>query len=277
MAGLSWVDSPSLRFVVGFVVAISYTVGIVFLLLRVFEWIFKLDIGDSLYGTLYFSVGITIVISLFMEGRAFLNNWRKAALDAERLQKENARAQYEALKNQVNPHFLFNSLNALTQLVYEDQDKAATFIKQLSEVYRYVLDTREKELVTIDEELSFIRSYLFLQQIRFGQKLQISILVDSKDTLLPPLALQILVENAIKHNIISEEHPLHVRIYSESGFLIVTNNLQKKLTLDVETSGVGLANIRRRYEFLTKEQIVVTEKDNQFTVKLPFLKEGGKS
>ena len=179
--------------------------GIVFVLLRVFEWIFKLDIGDSLYGTLYFSAGITIVISLFMEGRAFLNNWRKAALDAERLQKENARAQYDALKNQVNPHFLFNSLNALTQLVYEDQDKAATFIKQLSEVYRYVLDTREKELVTIDEELSFIRSYLFLQQIRFGQKLQISILVDSRDTLLPPLALQILVENAIKHNIISED------------------------------------------------------------------------
>jgi LytS/YehU family sensor histidine kinase len=170
----------------------------------------------------------------------------------------------------VSPHFLFNSLNALTNLVYEDQEKAVKFIKQLSEVYRYVLDTRDKEVVSLTEELKFLESYLFLQRIRFGNKLRVTIDL-SGDPMLAPLALQMLIENAIKHNIISEADPLNIRIFSEDGYLTVENNLQKKSVLGERSSGVGLDNIRKRYEFLTDREVKVLETPVSFVVKLPLL------
>ncbi|MBI3482268.1 MAG: histidine kinase, partial [Bacteroidetes bacterium] len=200
----SWTEQPVKRFFWGLVSTLAYTLSAVYLLTITFNWVTNFDVSferDMLYSTVVF----TFVISAFMHGKEFLQNWRKAALDAETSKKESAIARYESLKNQINPHFLFNSLNALTNLVYEDQDKAAKFIKQLSEVYRYVLDTREKELVTMEEELRFVQSYLYLQQIRFGGNLKVNLRLEQVEGKIAPLALQLLLENAIKHNVISEE------------------------------------------------------------------------
>ncbi|MEM6830193.1 MAG: histidine kinase, partial [Bacteroidota bacterium] len=142
---------------------------------------------------------VTLIVNVFMHGRGFLLGWRQASIDMERLKIEQISTRYESLKNQVNPHFLFNSLNALSSLVYDDQAKAVEFIRRLSQVYRYVLDKREQELVTVDEELTFAQDFIFLQKIRFGENLQVTISNEEKEKgFLPPLALQLLVENAIK-------------------------------------------------------------------------------
>jgi LytS/YehU family sensor histidine kinase len=180
-------------------------------------------------------------------------------------------AQYESLKSQVNPHFLFNSLNALTNLVYEDPDKAAKFIKQLSQVYRYVLDTRAKELVPLEEELQFLKSYLYLQEIRFDGNLKIYLKLDATKGHVAPLALQLLVENAIKHNVVSHDEPLAIHLYEQEGFVVVENVINKKMLLGEESSGLGLENIKQRYTFLSNQPVVITDSDGKFTVKLPLV------
>jgi LytS/YehU family sensor histidine kinase len=155
--------------------------------------------------------------------------------------------------------------------VYEDQDKAVNFIKQLSEVYRYVLDTRDKEVVPLEEELQFLKSYTYLQQIRFGDKLSIDLSLNGLETMVAPLALQMLIENAVKHNEISEENPLRIKVYQEHGSIVVENNLQKKSRLGEETSGVGLENINKRYQFLSIEKVVIEQTNDKFLVKLPVI------
>ncbi len=269
---ISWFRFPVKRLVIGLITTIGYTVVAVIGIMFLFETIFDIAFGGSFQWTIYFSIGITIVISLVLHSREFLLRGRKATLDAEILEKETIRAKYETLKNQVSPHFLFNSLNALTNLVYEDQDKAVRFIKQLSEVYRYVLDSRDKEVVTLEEEKKFLSSYIFLQQIRFGDKLKLEVDLGETRSLIAPLVLQMLVENAIKHNIISEEHPLTIRIYIEAGFIVVDNDLRKKSVIESESQGIGLDNIIHRYEFLCDKKVEVTE-GGTFRVKLPIIPE----
>jgi LytS/YehU family sensor histidine kinase len=154
--------------------------------------------------------------------------------------------------------------------VYEDQDKAAKFIKQLSEVYRYLLETRDREVVTLEEEKKFLNSYLFLQQIRFGDKLKFTISLTREQSMIPPLVLQMLVENAIKHNVISEENPLSIHIFVEGDFIVVENNVQRKSGQIEDSTGVGLDNIYKRYEFLTDKKVIVVEGE-KFIVKLPLI------
>ena len=270
---ISWLHSPVKRLIVGFVSTIGYTLLAILSLLNVFSWVFNFNFGTQYQSTVYLCIIITILISLFLHGREFLLSWRKAKIDAERHEKESIAARYESLKNQVNPHFLFNSLNALTNLVYEDPDKAVKFIKQLSEVYRYVLDTRDKEVVPLKEELNFINSYNYLQQMRFGDKLKVQIDPPAGHVLIAPLALQLLFENAIKHNVVSQDDPLTIRVFEESGFIVVQNNLQRKSISNEPSAGIGLENIRKRYEFLSEKKVEVLEDGNSFTVKLPIIKD----
>ncbi|MFZ6013690.1 MAG: sensor histidine kinase, partial [Bacteroidota bacterium] len=223
-AKIPWIKFPVKRLLVGIVGTVVYTVGAVVCLMSFFEAGFDFNFGSGYRYTIYGSMGVTIIISLVLHSRAFFLHWQQASLDAEKFEKESIMAKYESLKNQVNPHFLFNSFNALTNLVYEDQEKAVKFIKQLSDVYRYVLDTRDKELVSLEEEQRFLLSYIYLEKIRFGDKLNIDIQLPQTKTKVAPLALQMLVENAIKHNIISEDDPLFVRLYQENGFIVVENN-----------------------------------------------------
>jgi LytS/YehU family sensor histidine kinase len=267
----SWTEQPAKRLFFGLVSTFGYTLAVVYVLTMLFRWLTNIDV-DFQRDVAYVTIGFTFAISAFMHGHGFLMNWRQAALDVETFKKESAIAKYESLKNQINPHFLFNSLNALTNLVYEDQDKAAKFIKQLSDVYRYVLDTREKEVITLKEELGFVRSYLFLQQIRFGNNLKVAVDLDGVDGQIAPLALQLLVENAIKHNVISTDDPLSIKIDFQDGFICVENNLQKKTMISETGAGLGLENIKSRYKFLTDEEVFISEADEKFLVKLPLIK-----
>jgi len=268
---ISWTEKPIKRFAAGMLVMVVYTVTVVVLLIWFFKLFVNFNLLDDMKGMIYGSLIVTFVISLFMHSRGFLSNWKQAAIDAERAKQESVKAQYESLRSQVNPHFLFNSLNALTNLVYENQDKAAAFIKQLSEVYRYVLDTRNIELVPVSDELKFLEAYLFLQKIRFGDKLKVNMELQDVEGHIPPLAMQLLLENAIKHNTISDAQPLTIRLFSEKGYLCISNNLQKRTVLSEEGSGIGLANIRRRYAFLTSLPVVVNEDSGQFEVRIPLL------
>lgn len=267
---ISWTKEPIRRFGVGIAGMLIYTVVVVFILVMVFEKGFQVYVGGPI-NMLYGSVSITFIITLFMTSRVFLLNWKQAAIDSERLQKESITAQYNSLKSQVNPHFLFNSLNALTNLVYEDQDKAVKFIKQLSEVYRYVLDTQSKEVVPLKEELEFLDSYIFLQKIRFGDNLSIEVDLARAHSMVAPLALQLLIENAIKHNIVSSENPLVIKLMQQQKFIVVENCLQRKTSLGEPSQGIGLENIKNRYKFLSPIPVEVREADGKFIVKLPLI------
>lgn len=188
------------------------------------------------------------------------------------LQEENIISQFESLKAQVNPHFLFNSLNVLSSLIYIDQDKASKFVRQLSKVYRYVLEHKDMDTITIREELPFIESYIFLLKTRFDQNLRVSIDIpgDVRDSKVAPMVIQLLIENAIKHNVVSKSKPLTVSISVEDGYLDIRNNLQLKSSTE-RSSRMGLNNIRKRYEYLTNRKVMIEENSDYFIVKIPLL------
>lgn len=272
---ISWITQTLRRFILGMVFMIIYTILVLLLIQYFFYLVGYTSAKIAPVGAFLLSIGITVLISLILHSVGFLKSWRKAELLNEKLKNERLSSQYEALKNQVNPHFLFNSLNALTSLVYEDQDQAAKFIQQLSKVYRYVLDNREKETVSLETELKFVESYLYLQKIRYGDNLQYSIRKDEIDGimnyLVAPLSVQMLVENAIKHNIISSEEPLTIKLeINKEGYLVTTNNLQIKNIIN-EYSGIGLENIKARYFYFTQRPVIVNKTNQEFTVKLPLI------
>lgn len=215
-------------------------------------------------------------INLFLQCIAaivfFMNKLKQTQLEGEQLKKESIEAQFEALRNQINPHFLFNSLNVLSSLVYKDADTSATFISQLSKVYRYLLYTQESPVVPVKEELDFIDAYVFLLQIRYGENIEIekSISADSQKFYIAPASLQLLIENAIKHNIVSKKNPLRIVIVAHGGFISVINNLQEKTVKEPSTQK-GLKNIERRYAFLSNHKVVIEKQLESFSVKLPLL------
>lgn len=222
--------------------------------------------------TIFSISAITLIVSLFLHGQQFLLNWKESILETERLKKAQIASQYETLKNQVNPHFLFNSLNVLSTLVYKDQDLAAKFIKQLSASYRYVLETREKEVIALADEVKAVESFLFLMKIRFGENLQFDLDIPTNSSeKIVPLTLQMLVENAIKHNIISKNKPLTIQLTKEDNeFIKVSNNLQKK-NQSLDSMGIGLPNITDRYQYLSSKEIRIEETTNEFVVYVPIL------
>ena len=273
---VTWVEAPVRRLLLGIGVTVAFTC----LAWILISWLFQItNYGRDLFAlvrNLEFRdfvtpLLITFFISIFMHGRAFLISWKDTLVEAERLKKEQVSARYEALKNQVNPHFLFNNLNVLAALVHKDADQAEQFIRQLSTVYRYVLESQDKEVVPLEEELAILRAYLFLMDIRFGASLQVDIRVaEPASGQVAPLTLQMLVENALKHNEVSKANPLHVDIFQENGYLVVRNNRQLKNTLP-ESTGVGLPNIQAQYHVLTGKEVLITESDTYFTVKVPFI------
>jgi sensor histidine kinase YesM len=225
-----------------------------------------------------FPLLMTVVISLFLHSRSFLLAWREATVRAERLEKESAVARLDSLRRQVDPHFLFNSLNALTSLVEEqDPARAVRFIRQLSQVYRYVLDSQSQELVPLGDELQFAEAYIFLQKTRLDEALQVELSLPPAADLgafyLPPLALQLLLENALKHNTAYQADPLrlHVAVDAAAATLTVRNTLRPRRLAADETSGRGLANLRARYAFLTPRPLVVGPVGDEFVATLPLL------
>lgn len=214
---------------------------------------------------------LIILFNLFDIGHFLNERYRKSMAEMEKFKKENAEYQFEMLKLQLNPHFLFNSLNTLSSLVYEDAPKAADFIRKLSEVYRYVLDNRDRELVPLAQELDFIRSFTYLLEIRFQGMIEFIFHIDDKDLkkLIAPMTLQLLVENAVKHNVASRLKPLTVRIISDRRDIIVFNNYQPKA--DQKGSGMGLKNISSRYAYLTNKKVEIINDKSNFEVRIPLI------
>ena len=215
---------------------------------------------------------ISVIILSVEAGTQFFKNWKHSLVEVEKYKAESTQAQLQNLKEQVNPHFLFNNLSVLSSLVYLDQDKAVDFINQLSKVYRYLLDSRNSELITLQEELTFIESYTYLLKIRFDNSLKFEINIPSniQHLLLPPMALQILIENAIKHNEVSSEWPLTISIIAGSEELVVKNNLKARRN-EEKSSKTGLNNIRARYQYYTDRNVEVLEDGKSFSVTIPLL------
>lgn len=218
------------------------------------------------------SLTIAFLVLSVYEGIFYYSQLQSSLLEQERLRKVQMASQLEGLKSQVNPHFLFNSMNTLAQLIPEDSARAVKFVEKLSKVYRYILEIKDKELVTIEEEMIFLRSYLFLLKERFEENLQVDILIPDgylqKKVL--PLSLQLLIENAIKHNITSTEQPLTITVLIKEDKLYVENKLQRKNQV-IHSTRMGLENIKSRYSFFTKVRVLIIETAEQFIVALPLI------
>ncbi len=263
---------------------INLAVGSMFLFVTIFvvsmalviKWVLIVFFGfsftrDESINIVLMSLFITYFISTFYAANYFFKNWRENEQKAELLERANLEARYESLKTQINPHFLFNSLNTLLTLV-QDNEQASRYVENLSEFMRNLLQNQDKQAVLLRDELKLAQQYIFLQYNRFGNKLNINIDIPEKyyHYAVAPLAVQMLLENAMKHNIVSMEHPLFIKIYIENEmYIVVENNLQLKLDT-VPSTGIGLTNIRNRYKFLNEKEIVVLNEKSNFIVKLPL-------
>lgn len=218
------------------------------------------------------SLILSALVLAVYEAFGFYLQLERALAEKANLQRQNLESQLEGLRNQVNPHFLFNSLNTLIYLIPEDPDRAVRFVQQLSKVYRYVLESREARIIPLGEELDYLQSYIFLLKERFGDNLRTDLhgLNGRNNAGVVPLSLQMLFENAIKHNVISTEKPLTIEVFTENGRLVVRNNLQRKNQV-MDSTGVGLDNIRSRYRILTDQSVDVIVSREYFTVLLPLI------
>ncbi len=198
---------------------------------------------------------------------------QQISLENERLLSANATAQFESLKQQINPHFLFNSLNILKTMVRARDPNSEEYVLRLAEFYRSILLNRDKEVASLQEELNLLNHYIYMLKARFENKIYFDIRIkeDLKNSILPPLTLQLLVENCIKHNIVSAEYPLKITICNEKNWLLVQNNIQEKRTKEKSTN-LGLDNINKRYELIGQQSIEVERDAHFFRVRLPILK-----
>lgn len=225
-----------------------------------------------------FIAGLQIMCTLLVvcayEGLYYMENWKLLFAESEKMKESNLFSQYNFLKNQIKPHFLFNSLNTLSSIIVTDPLKAERFVEEMSSVYRYLLKKNEKDLTTLQEELNFLDSYILLLKTRFEEALQVKIDVPPRyeDYLLPPLVLQLLIENAVKHNVVSREKPLTVDITVDTkNNLHICNNLQRKRSLETSEK-TGLSNLMARYELLKMgHQLHIIEEDDFFKVIIPLI------
>ncbi|MBF9221057.1 sensor histidine kinase [Hymenobacter ruricola] len=279
---ISWAERPLRRLLATLAVCVVGSVAVIlliqagFLLLVTHEPLANLW-RPAMYGQVLVPLGVTLIITLFNHSRSFFLSWREAAVRAERAEKETAVARLDSLRRQVDPHFLFNSLNALTSLVEEnDPPRAVRFIRQLSQVYRYVLDSESQELVPLADEVRFAESYLYLQKTRLGDALAVEMNLSPAALsayFVPPLALQLLLENVIKHNTAFQADPLRVAVTLDptAHTLTVRNTLRPRRLAPGEASGQGLKNLAARYAFLTDKPVAMGEAAGEFVVSLPLL------
>ena len=272
-----WDIYPKRRAILGGVGSIALTM-ITLLTLNILLWVY---IKGNDYTVLwnrnnrsFYIIGlvITIIVSTTIHAIGFFQEIQKEKRISQKLRQEKLASELSALRSQVDPHFLFNSFNVLSGLIDEDKEKAQKFLAGLSKIYRYVLEQRNDDVSTVSDELSFANKYLDLQQMRFENSIVVSSHI-SDDVLkkkIPSLSLQLLLENAIKHNGFSDERPLNINIKDENDMLIVTNSIQKRRNIS-DSAGMGLQNINDRYSLLSNKQITVDEDGILFTVKLPLI------
>ncbi|MEQ8702704.1 MAG: histidine kinase [Phaeodactylibacter sp.] len=225
-----------------------------------------------LYNALIFSV-VNIVLMAILEGMSSFWENRAAQERAQALEQELSQIRFEVLKHQINPHFMFNSLNVLSGLIEQDKAKAQDFIDEFSMIYRYVLETIEQPVVALKEELRFAYSYLSLQQMRYGEGVRVEMAVPAEylEQLMPPLSMQVVLENAIKHNIANASQPLHIEVSVEDGQLVVRNNLQPKVS-NTYSAGLGQRNLAKRYQMVSAERPAFIMGSDRYEARLPLIK-----
>ncbi len=219
-----------------------------------------------------FGLWITLSIVVAFHIVYFYNKFQQNRIKEQKVIAGTASAKFDALKNQLDPHFLFNSLNVLTSLIEENPEKAQKFTTGLSKVYRYVLEQKNKDLVPVAEELQFAKTYMSLLKMRFEDSIVFNIpeKVANAESKVVPLSLQLLLENAVKHNVVNQNKPLKITIYETNEYLVVENNLQSKQIIN-KSSGVGLNNIQQRYQLLTHKQVIINQQADRFAVSIPML------
>jgi sensor histidine kinase YesM len=275
-----WITQTKQRVTAGIIGTIIYTIPVV-LGINYVIWIVigGADIamffsGSSLFIHLFYII-ISFGVSSFLHAKAFMTNWKIAMTQESTKQEIVAKtetAKFESLKSQLDPHFLFNSLNVLTSLIGENPYKAEKFTTQLSKVYRYVLEQRNKDLIPVLEEIKFANTYMELLGMRFEDavKFEIPSSITNKNLKIVPLSLQLLLENAVKHNVVSSSKPLTIRIYEQDNYLIIENNINPKQAIGQGTK-VGLRNIADRYGLITDKNVIIENNNKIFKVSLPLL------
>jgi two-component system, LytTR family, sensor kinase len=236
---------------------------------------FSVKMNENNFAWSYIASGIiTIFLTFIMEGIDRYNKWKENLNETEKLNAAYKQSQLNGLKSQVNPHFLFNSLNSLSSLIQEDEEKAETFLDEMSKVYRYMLRNDEEQLVTLDTELKFLSSYMHLLKARYGDGLQLIIQIDEEEKvkLLPPLTLQVMIENAFSKNVVSKSNPLEIKISSGyNEMLVVKNNIQPKAITDALDFEAGLDNLVKKYELLGKPLTVTDQTNGHRIITIPLL------
>ena len=278
MERISWKKNDTLkRIIIGIIGSTVLTlIGLFFL--RAFTSValygksFQNFIANEKFQYYQFGLWITLTIVIIFHLVYFYNKYQQNKIKEQKVIAGTASAKFDALKNQLDPHFLFNSLNVLTSLIEENPENAQKFTTSLSKVYRYVLEQKNKELVSVDEELEFAKTYMLLLKMRFEDSIVFDIpeKANNPESKVVPLSLQLLLENAVKHNTVTSNKPLHIKIYEDGDSLVVENNLQAKQIVK-KSSGVGLNNIMQRYDLLTNKKININKEANRFTVAIPML------
>ncbi|REC50278.1 sensor histidine kinase [Chryseobacterium pennipullorum] len=242
-------------------------------------WIQQLILSHINFGPVMLMIevrGILINLVCYMFLNLLQNNYtgQQVLLELEKVKSDNLGAQYELLKQQINPHFLFNSLNTLKLMAETHDEETVDFIVKLSDFYRFTLESRKLDLISIQEEMKIVDAYLFLQKARFGEGILFTNQLgeEATATLIPPFTLQLLVENCIKHNIVSQSKPLHIKIYTSGDTITIENAIQRKINPE-DSLGVGLDNIKMRYKHLLEKDITINSDEKTFQIKLPLIHE----
>lgn len=268
---------PVKRLSIGFLISFTATVVIIFMLRILEEVYIENKSFDEFWhnerlANYLVAIIVYLFVSLFMHAVYFYKALQEKKFKEQKIIAGTASAKFESLKNQIDPHFLFNSLNVLSSLIEENPDNAQRFTTSLSKIYRYVLEQKDKDLVSVEEELQFAKIYMDLLKMRFEDSLtyEVDNDVPNPEARVVPLSLQLLLENTVKHNVVSQKRPLHIKITVDNDMLCITNNYQKKEVLQGK-QGVGLQNIISRYGIITKRKVLITQSENEFTVKIPIL------
>jgi hypothetical protein len=273
---IKWKDYPVRSIFIGLSVHFAYSTVVIFL----WNWLWFVVLRDQswkeflTYGW-FIIIGeyiVLIVITSIIYAKSFFREWMAEAIQGERLKQEAIALQYQIMQNQVNPHFLFNSLNALGSLIDIDQQKAKEFTRELSMFYRELLYFKDKELIPLADELNFVKKYIYLQKIRFGDNFDVTLYIKNENGLeIIPMSVQMMIENAVKHNIISKEKPLKIIIgQTEDGDLFVENNLQLRENV-TGSNNIGLRNLTDRYRFLTGKEMEIAKNEHFFRVTIPLI------
>lgn len=272
---LSWSQHPVYRATCTFSLIIIAAFLIIFLVYTLIKILWNPSI--EYFNLDFWSIilrSVVILSLIYTVEEAFRFMWRvnKLSLDAEKRKNEQTKIKLEALRKQLNPHFLFNCFNVLAELVHIDSEKSDEFVTEMGKIYRYVLDQKKDFIVTLSKELEFIQSFIFLQQIRFENNLVFKLNIGKTyfNYFIPPLTLELLVENAIKHNIITDNSPLIIEISVENQYLIVKNNYQPRTT-DIPSTKIGLKNLKEQYELISNDQPDFFIKNGTYIAKIPLL------